>query len=260
LSLTYTGKEVMSLIFGVEFWQVIFIIFFSYFCGSIPFGYIIGKYIKGVDIRKTGSGNIGGTNVWRKLGFKYGVLVVALDIFKGVMPVIVAMYFLKGPWWLIGSAFLCCFLGSIFPVWLKFKGGKGVSVFLGGLLGLAGPIVCLIVFIVWLIAFIFFTRRKVSTTNLVIATALLLAAIVVPILAAIFPILVIVVLLIWWTHRENIERILRNNEPSPKNLPPLFDKLPDNVIALVVEKLPWITNKLQSLTEKLRSYQNKKKP
>jgi glycerol-3-phosphate acyltransferase PlsY len=241
----------------VEVWQIVVIIFLSYLLGSIPFGYIVGKYIKGVDIRKTGSGNIGGTNVWRALGFKYGVLVFGLDIWKGALPVISIMYILRGPWWLVGLAFLCCFLGSIFPVWLNFKGGKGVSVFLGGLLGLTGPIVCLIVFIVWLIVFVFFTRRIVSRTNLIVATALLFLAIVIPILSAIFPILVIIVLLIWWTHRENIGRMIEGKEHSPSNLPSFFDKLPDDVIALGIEKLPLVIKKLQSFTEKLRSYQKK---
>src|SRR4030042_4805848 len=101
------------------------LIIFGYLLGSIPSGYLVSK-AKGMDIRKIGSGNIGGTNVIRALGFKWGLLVAILDILKGVIPVYLAMRFFFFDWQ-IALVALTPVLGHIFPVWLKFKGGKGVA-------------------------------------------------------------------------------------------------------------------------------------
>jgi len=236
----------------IDYWlQIVGVCLGSYLLGSIPFGKIVSKYGKGVDIQKVGSGNIGGTNVGRTLGFRYGALVGGLDAWKGALPVILTMYFLGQNWWLAGIAWLFAFLGHLFPVWLKFKGGKGVSVFVGGLLALTGWKTCLIILACWIIVFLFLVRRKMSAANLIITAGLLMFILMIPIFLYITPIILIMIGLIWWAHRENIRRIIKGEEPSIK-LPSVFDRLPDDI-------LRWSIDKLQSLINKLQNLQNQKK-
>lgn len=240
----------------IDYWpQIIGICLGSYLLGSIPFGKIVGRYARGIDIQKVGSGNIGGTNVGRVLGFRFGALVVGLDAYKAALPVSLTKYFFwgeQGVWWFVGLAFLFAFLGHLFPVWLKFRGGKGISVLAGGLIGLLGIKVCSIILGCWIIVFLFFTKRKMSAANLMVTAGLLLFILAIPILLYIIPITLVIVGLIWWAHRENIQRLARGEEPSIK-LPAFFDKLPDNLIGLGIEKLQLLINKLQNL-------QNQKKP
>ncbi len=106
----------------------------GYLAGSIPFGYVIGRVALGVDVRKVGSGNIGGTNVARAGGKKLGVTVIALDALKAIVPILVARTLLAGTpladLWVVVVA-VAAFVGHLFPVWLGFKGGKGVATALG---------------------------------------------------------------------------------------------------------------------------------
>lgn len=238
--------------------KAVLICLFSYFMGSIPFGVIVSKYghKDRVDIQKVGSGNIGATNVGRKLGFKYGALVAGLDTWKGALPVILTIYYFREPLWLAGIAWLCVFLGHLFPVWLKFKGGKGVSVFVGGLLGLVGWQTILIIFFCWFVILIFFARRKMSIANLTLTACLLFFVLSIPILIYVGLMLTIIILLVWWAHRENIQRFLNGKEPSVK-LPSFFNKLPDDLIGLVIGKLELLINKLQLLINRLRNSQKK---
>jgi acyl phosphate:glycerol-3-phosphate acyltransferase len=127
-------------------WQVVLLLLSSYLLGSIPFGLIVSR-LKGVDIRKHGSGNLGATNVGRVLGRKWGVLVLLLDAGKGTLTSTIAGAFLArlgGPWMatpahgdliLLGSG-LCCLIGNIAPCYLHFKGGKGVAVSMGLIFGI----------------------------------------------------------------------------------------------------------------------------
>jgi acyl phosphate:glycerol-3-phosphate acyltransferase len=118
----------------------------GYICGSIPFGLLVGR-LKGIDVRRHGSGNIGATNVGRVLGRWWGILAFVLDVAKGLIPVLIFGFFARG--WMRqeagGRAELCllwatvaaaCILGHLFPVFLRFKGGKGVATSLGAMLGL----------------------------------------------------------------------------------------------------------------------------
>ena len=138
----------------------------SYFVGSIPFGYLIFKFKKGDDIRRYGSKNIGATNVNRILGKKLGLLTLILDCSKTFFTTII-IYKLYGSD--IGSLCgMCSIIGHIFPVWLKFKGGKGVASFVGFLSVLSWPLViffCLI----WLISVKLF---KYSAAGAIISIAL----------------------------------------------------------------------------------------
>lgn len=236
---------------SIDIWKIVVVCFFSYLLGSIPFGKIISKCAKGIDIQKVGSGNIGATNVGVNLGFKYGALVAGLDIWKAVLSVTLTRYFFYQSWWIVGLSFLCVFLGHLFPVWLRFRGGKGISVFIGGLLSLLGWKVVLVIFGCWLIIFLFFAQRKMSAANLFITAGLLCFIFLIPVFLAIIPIVIIIVFLIWWAHRENLKRIARNEEPSIE-LPNVFNKLPDDIISLGIDNL-------QSLISNLRNIQNKRK-
>jgi len=217
----------------------------SYLLGSIPFGFIISKK-KGIDIQQVGSGNIGGTNVARKLGTSYGILVVVLDACKAFLPVMLVSLFLNS-WWLAGLAWFCVFLGHLFPVWLKFKGGKGVSVFMGGLLGLLGWQNFLLILAGWTIAILFFTGRRMSAANLMLTGGILISIRMFPVLLSIAPIFLLIIVLIWWSHRDNLKRLVRGEEPSlglPSALA-FLDKLPDDIISLVVKKLQHLVRALQ---------------
>lgn len=186
------------------------LILLGYLSGSIPFGYIISK-TKSIDIRKQGSGNIGATNVSRSLGFKYAVLVGFLDIAKAVLPIYIgSLYFQPG--WQLALISIAPVLGHIFPIWLKFKGGKGVSVIYASIIMVMGWKWALILLGIWVIAL--FLIRTMSLTNIIIF-------IIVPFIfwyhthSYIYVALgIFYVLIIWWAHRENIQRLLKGTEPK----------------------------------------------
>ena len=116
--------------------EVILVIFMGYMLGSIPTGYIVGKWVKGMDIREHGSGNVGATNVMREVGRLWGILVLLLDGLKGMVVVLlIGLWGIEEEWlYLMGG--VVAFLGHIYPVWLRFRGGKGVAVGMGVFLSL----------------------------------------------------------------------------------------------------------------------------
>lgn len=184
-----------------------FFLVLTYLSGSIPSGVIIAKWAKGIDPRKSGSNNPGSTNVARLCGFKYGVLTLVVDILKGFLPVFLATYLYSDPLSLSIIALIAIF-GHLKSVFLKFHGGKGVATLIGALLPLVFPpllcsaILCLL--IIW-------RSHYVSLGALTMATFL-------PIFCLIFayfsyiPLCFIVFLIIFWTHRENILRLAKNEE------------------------------------------------
>lgn len=211
------------------------ILLIGYLLGSIPTGFLVGK-AKGVDIRKQGSGNIGATNVFRTLGKPYGIFVFVFDALKGVAAVLIAkaILFSHPVSWqsevvhqqdmiketirflppaiagIIGA--VACILGHNFPVWLKFKGGKGVATSLGVVIGLV-PLAAVIAFAIW--AVVFFASGYVSLASII-------AALAVPVTVALTargsdrtPLLVftfLAALLIIVRHRANIQRLLEGTE------------------------------------------------
>ena len=200
--------------------NLIFLIIFGYLLGSIPWGYLISK-AKRIDIRKVGSGNIGGTNVLRALGFKWAALVIILDIVKGVIPAYLVIHpvsiFGGGVSffdWQIALVAISPILGHIFPVWLKFKGGKGVTTTLGVLFILLGWKFFLILLSSWLL--VLAVSQIMSFTNLLLAGffPLILWFSSFSLVYYIFGI--ILTILIWWTHRENLQRIKDGREPKFK--------------------------------------------
>ena len=131
---------------------MLFLLFiaFAYLLGSIPFGKIVGR-MKGIDLQKKGSGNIGFTNSLRTLGLKRAIPVLIGDLLKGSIPTFLALQFLPLGQTLIIA--LASILGHIFPVWLKFKGGKGVATGLGTILAI-NPLITIIGLTVFLIVFL----------------------------------------------------------------------------------------------------------
>ena len=182
-----------------------FIIVISYLLGSIPFGFLLTKIFLKKDIRNIGSGNIGATNALRTGSKLIGYSTLTLDVLKAVMPVLfIKIYFIE----YLYVTSLCVFLGHVFPVWLKFRGGKGVATYLGILCCL--DIYLGVVFgIVWIVFFLIFKYSSLSS---------LLASLSIPITnyfifkEEVIFFFIIMFVLIFYTHRENIKRLLNRSE------------------------------------------------
>jgi len=192
--------------------DLIFLIIFGYLLGSIPWGYLISK-AKIIDIRKIGSGSIGGTNVLRVLGLKWAALVSILDVVKGVIPAYLAINFLVFDWQ-IALVAISPILGHIFPVWLKFKGGKGVATTLGVLFILLGWKFSLIWLLIWLL--VLAVSQIMSFTNLLMVSFFPLILWLSSFSLVYYIFGIILAILIWWTHRENLQRIKEGREPKFK--------------------------------------------
>lgn len=123
------------------------VVVLAYLLGSIPFAYLAGR-ARGVDLRTVGSGNLGAANVFRTLGRDMGIAVMFADILKGVVAVVIARLLTDDPWPPIAAA--AAIAGHVFPVWLRFKGGKGVATAGGAVIGLM-PLAALILFAVWVV-------------------------------------------------------------------------------------------------------------
>ena len=180
----------------------------SYLFGSIPFGYLFTKILLKKDIRNVGSGNIGATNVLRTGNKSLGYLTLVLDIAKAVMPVIYIK--LNYPDLVYISA-LCAFLGHLFPIWLKFKGGKGVATLVGILISI-NIYYALIFGIVWILTFLISKYSSLSS---------LFASISIPIYLLIIDqgniiFFIIMFVLIFYTHKENIKRLINKEETKSK--------------------------------------------
>jgi len=183
----------------------------AYLLGSIPTGLLLAK-AAGVDIRSSGSGNIGATNVYRTLGRSVGIMTLVGDCLKGIIPVVVATYLGMNDSW-IAAVGLAAFLGHIYTVFLGFKGGKGVATALGVFLAVSpaavGCALLVFVFFVW-------KWRYISLGSIA-------AAVVMPVMVAVFdarpPVVimtVIIALLVVWKHRENIKRLKAGTESKFK--------------------------------------------
>jgi len=183
--------------------------FISYLMGSIPFGFILTKFFLKQDIRNIGSGNIGATNALRTGNKLIGYSTLVLDVAKAIIPVI----FVKNNYPdLIYLASLSAFLGHVFPIWLKFKGGKGVATYLGILFSI--NFIYGFIFITnWL--FIFFLSKYSSLSSLI-------AAFSIPIYLYVsgntngINFFLIMFVLIFYTHRENVKRLKNQEETKTK--------------------------------------------
>ena len=181
----------------------------SYLLGSIPFGYLFTKFFLKKDIRDVGSGNIGATNALRSGNKLIGYLTLVFDIGKAVIPV---LYVKINYPELIFLSSLCAFLGHVFPLWLKFKGGKGVATYLG-ILFVINISYGIIFITIWL--FIYFLSKYSSLSSI-------LATLSIPIFLVIsknfseVSFFVIMFVLIFFTHRENIKRLKNKEEKETK--------------------------------------------
>ena len=192
-----------------DFNEIFVIIVISYAFGSIPFGYLITKFFLKKDIRKIGSGNIGATNVLRTGNRIIGYSTLLLDVFKAILPLIIIKIYMNE---YLFIASLSVFLGHVFPIWLKFKGGKGVATYVG--------ILCCINLYLgigfgffWIITLIIFKYSSLSS---------LVASLSIPFIDyfilknELISFYIIMFVLIFYTHRENIKRLINKEESKTK--------------------------------------------
>ena len=186
-------------------------ILLSYLVGSVPFGYIIAKVVKGVDIREHGSGNIGATNVARVVGKGAGIVTLILDILKGLIVVTLIPLLVSGsrPDLVQISCALAVVAGHNWTVFLRFRGGKGVATTAGALIGLV-PTVFLSAFCVWLIVFVI--TKYVSLSSIIAGISMFLFLIIYkePISFQLLGVVVAVTGIL--RHKENIKRLLAGKE------------------------------------------------
>ena len=189
--------------------DIIYVFAYSYFLGSIPFGLIITKIFLGKDIRDIGSGNIGTTNVLRTGKKTLAAATLLFDILKGYLAIIITYKYFND---LVFLSALMCFIGHIFPVWLKFKGGKGVATYLGIIFGIS-LMLGIIFVVVWLITATIFKYSSVSS---------ILGAMIVFIYSILTSnemqsyFLFIMLIIIIFTHKENIIRLKNSTESKIK--------------------------------------------
>jgi len=201
--------------------DVLLVILFSYLSGSIPFGLILTRIFSNQDLRNIGSGNIGATNVLRTGNKFLASLTLLLDILKGFLPVLITQkYFVE---WVQLSC-LVTFLGHVFPIWLKFKGGKGVATYLGILFALSIQLSFLFIF-TWLVVLLIFKYSSVSSmfsTLTVFVIALVKDTALSSINSDVYIqdefkfILFIFFILIIFTHRKNISNLKNKTEHKIK--------------------------------------------
>ena len=188
--------------------EISLIILISYLLGSIPFGFLLTKIILKKDIREIGSGNIGATNVLRTGNKIIGYSTLVLDILKAVIPILFIK--IQFPEFIFISS-LAVFLGHVFPIWLKFNGGKGVATYVG-ILFCINYILGFFFIAIWLV--VFFISKYSSLSSL-------LASLIIPIYYFFidtenYYFFIIMFILIFYTHRENIKRLKNNTESKTK--------------------------------------------
>ncbi|MFY9402065.1 MAG: glycerol-3-phosphate 1-O-acyltransferase PlsY [Candidatus Omnitrophota bacterium] len=201
---------------------IILLIIVSYIIGSIPTAYLFVRIIKGIDIRKTGSGNVGATNALRILGKGWGFSVLFLDILKGFLPVFFLgtlisdrISFIQEHNLLIIIGF-CAICGHNWTLFLKFKGGKGVATTLGVLLALSFKIQGLkialaLIVLIWVVSFIFF--RIISLSSILAALTFPLFILILKLPLSIIIISFLLSVFIILRHKSNLKRLIKGEEP-----------------------------------------------
>lgn len=189
--------------------DILLVIIYSYFLGSIPFGLIITRIFLNQDIRKLGSGNIGTTNVLRTGKKSLAIATLIFDTLKGYVAVLVSLIYFND---LVFLSALICLIGHIFPIWINFKGGKGVAVYLGIIMALSFPLA--IVFgASWIFVALIF---KYSSLSSIIGVLTVLAYSIILNDYSLSFYLFINFIIILFTHRENIRRLKNSNESKIK--------------------------------------------
>ena len=189
--------------------EILLIIIISYLLGSIPFGFLLTKIFLKKDIRNIGSGNIGATNALRTGNKTLGYFTLILDISKAILPILIIKNYFQEYIYISG---LSVFLGHIFPIWLKFKGGKGVATYVG-ILFCINYLIGLFFIIIWFILYLIFKFSSLSS---------LIASLSIPIFYFYYfedqnyYFYIIMFILIFFTHRENIKRLINKTESKTK--------------------------------------------
>ncbi len=181
----------------------------AYLLGSIPTGFILGAWA-GVDVRKSGSGNVGATNVARVVGRRQGIYTLAADTAKGFLPVFIVLQ-MKFDTTSVAFVAIAAFLGHLFPIFLKFKGGKGVATALGVFFALAP---CASLLLIVLFAGIIWVSRIVSLSSMIAAVAAPAILWWFSYSAAVIDTSAFLALMILVRHRSNIQRLLAGTEPK----------------------------------------------
>jgi len=188
--------------------MTLLLLVFAYLLGSVPTGVILARAFSDVDPRTQGSKNIGATNIYRTAGKKLGVITLLGDILKGLLPVVIARSALDSHFW-IGAVALAAFLGHLYPIYLKFKGGKGIATALGAFLALA-PVAAILSFLVF--AAVVYKSRYISLGSLTATAAFPVFLALLHSQAIYIPFAVIIGALIFYRHRENIQRLRAGKE------------------------------------------------
>jgi glycerol-3-phosphate acyltransferase PlsY len=181
----------------------------AYLLGSVSFGLLIGKWFSGIDVRQHGSGNAGATNISRVLGTGPGLVVLLLDGLKGYLPVLLALAFTDGHLTAAMLVGIAAIIGHIWPIYFGFRGGKGVATTIGVMLGIsfwatliAGAITLLVIAI----------TRYVSLGSLLLVFLLPWLLLALGKGLAVFFLSLLLMALVFWKHRENIQRLLQGRE------------------------------------------------
>lgn len=199
----------------VFFYQILFLIL-SYFIAAIPFGLIVAKLFAGIDIRESGSKNIGATNVTRLAGKKMGLITLLLDGAKGAIMVIVARFLFQDTSFLhlyLSLVALTCVLAHIYPIYLKFQGGKGVATSIAVLLALDLN-VGVVAILVWMISFLVFRISSISSLLAIFSTVIYSLVTFESVVQIIFTIILFAICA--YRHKENILRLKNGEEKKIK--------------------------------------------
>ncbi len=190
--------------------RVVLLVVLSYLIGAFPTSYVVGRLLRGIDLREHGSGNLGATNVYRVLGWKAALLVFPVDIFKGFAPTFFFPRLDGSPRWEWALAFgAAAILGHVYSIYVRFKGGKGVATSAGVFLALA-PWAVLAGLVVWV--------TLVATTRIVSISSIAAAVVVPPVVwltrrpGPILWLSLALMAFVIWSHRSNIGRLLRGEE------------------------------------------------
>lgn len=182
----------------------------SYLLGAIPTGYLAGRWTRGIDLREHGSGNLGATNTFRVLGARTAAPVMLFDVLKGAVPVALFPHLDGSPVWQWALAYgAASIIGHVFPVYLRFKGGKGVATGAGVFMALA-PKAMLPALVAWLV--LLWLSRMVSLASITAAVTLIAGLVVTEDRPAVLAMGIGVALFVIFAHRSNIGRILRGQE------------------------------------------------
>ncbi len=178
----------------------------AYLLGSIPFSYLAGK-TRGIDLRRVGSGNLGAANAFRALGRNLGIAVLVADVGKGVLAVVIARALTDDPWPAIAAG--AAMAGHVFPVWMRFKGGKGVAVGGGAVIALM-PLASVILLSLWLVVAVVSRYTSLASITAAVAAVPLVWAMDYPRADVVFTAIAAAAVLL--LHRGNIARLLQGRE------------------------------------------------